>query len=1137
MPAFAGSLLPATTPFVSLDRIVLVLLLGALVVALSRDRLGPQRRHAVALASIGSALGLLVVHAVHLVLLDPVHRALRDVTTNLVRIGSLDANLGFFLDPAAAFLLFIPLLGVAFFLARTKFAKKNDAAGRRFEACVLLVAAGVSAAIMADGFVTLLFGWSLAIVATYLHVIRDNRLSAPVTTAGRVFAVQFAGIASLLVAFVFLFWSLGGSFFDDGYLPDYSPRFVAVHAHDRSLGAEEIVVPDDVPRGERDAAAVANRAKQHGTLTFKSHPGARIFIDAGDKSLARNEPFGIAPFVRKELPAGPHEVVIAPGGGAIVTGDGFEVAWIERLVVGNGEDVSIVPLGQASTFSEIADQLQLTDGEGKHFLCNALFNRKFAGSFAVVPLVVFLVVLGALFISVPVLLVSFLVPGKATPAWNLFRIVAVVLFLHPIMRLQEFVSFNYDVVLLALVLAAVVAAIVRARRPSLLLGSALLFVAVTFAFADDAFAEPRIVLRPERGDVVELDYAPDGETMIGRFVIRNDGASAARISGASLRGSVDAPRSPPFATVEIEGAKGNAVVLDAGKERRAVVRWRFGAARAREFFGHAFVETDAQSSPSLVPVHASRSRGLGPFGDRALSFIIGFPFVAAVLAGLLRALRRDTPRRLALSSGIVFGVNLAFVVMLAARLDPVFGRADGNDGVQFIERFVLIPSLRVEWFLGIDGVSLTLAVVMSVVAFFAALSSASLRDGAIRFHVLAPIVVASVLGVFVAQDIVVFCVCWFVGTIATCLLVRAAPFDGTGRAAVRLGIVSLAGMVFLGASAYWLVRHSDPTYGVDGRFLAHALAIPDLARVNWVNIHAPLFGMSGIKIVWTALFLAFGLRFVLLPDVFAESRGPASLLSMAAFVVTSVCGLLRFNVGVLPQGTKWAATTLMVLGVVMLVVSALWARAQSDTRRWVGFSLTAYAGLILVGIGSCTPQGIAAALHVTVALALVGGLWALLVNALGMRAGTFEMRQLGGLAEHAPRFAAFALVSAFVSMGLPGLAGFWGPFLAVTGALPRHPALALLTALGIVVLATVQMGVMGRMLFGTAPAMSNKGKSLEAFGVPFPDLRRDELLVALPIVVLLVVVGISPRTLFSLMDAVILDLHRLVDVAGATQVG
>jgi NADH-quinone oxidoreductase subunit M len=128
-----------------------------------------------------------------------------------------------------------------------------------------------------------------------------------------------------------------------------------------------------------------------------------------------------------------------------------------------------------------------------------------------------------------------------------------------------------------------------------------------------------------------------------------------------------------------------------------------------------------------------------------------------------------------------------------------------------------------------------------------------------------------------------------------------------------------------------------------------------------------------------------------------------------------------------------------------------------------------------------------------------------------------------------PFFAGLFLAGVFVLMGLPGLAGFWGPLLAIVGAFPRQPLLAMIAIASVILLGATHMRIAGRMLFGAVDEKSRKSK--------FPDLRRDELLVLIPLAVLVVGLGFSPRMLFSLLDTVILDLHRLVDAAGAMQVG
>jgi NADH-quinone oxidoreductase subunit M len=1127
MSAYAGSLVPVTTPYVSLDRIPLVLLLGALVVAFSRGRLEPRQRHSISLVSIGMALGLLAVHVVHLVMLEPARRALRDVTTNLVRIGSFDASFGFFLDPAAAFLLFLPLVGSAFFLAQTKFVKADPSGASRFQASVLLLCAGVSTSLLADGFIGLVVGLSLAIVAMYLLCVHDKLLHLPVVVSGRLFLLQSAGIACVLSGFVLLFWSLGGTWRHDGYLANYRARFVAVHAHDRLSGPEDVVVPDESRRGERDAALVARRAKERGSLTFTSHPGARVFIDAGDKDLARMEPFATSPFVRKDLSVGPHDVVIVPDGAAIVTGDGHEVAWIERLVIATGENVSLVAVGQTTTFSEIEDQLELVDEEGKHFLRNALFNNAIDGSFSVTSIFAFLLGFGALLLAAPVLIIPWLARTSSPSTWNVLRFSAVVLALYPLLRLRSIVEFHFGILAILFAAAAVLVAVVRMRKPSLLLGTAALVAASLFFVPNTAHAfkdrEERLTMRPERGDIVELDYAPDGETMVGAFVIRNISPKPVTLTGAGFIQNV-----PPFVTIEIEGAKGKPVVVESGKERRALIRWKYGAARAREFYGLAYAEPSDTRAERPVPVHAARSRDLGAWGDRALSIVLGFPLLASLLAIVLRLLRRDTPRVLAASSTFIFAVQLAFVAAISWRFDKSFGRADGNDGYQFIERFVLAPSHDIEYFLGLDGIALTLVITVSIAALLASLASMSLRDRAVWFHMVAPVFVSSVIGVFISLDLFLFCAFWFVGAFAATLLVAFRGTEAARRAAWQLGAVSFAGMLFLGGAAYWLFRHSDTTYLVDGRFVLSTLAIPDLARLNWANVGATLFDTRGIVVVWIALFVTFVLRLVTLGNVFAESNTPTNILVPAALIGTGIHGLLRLELGVMPQGTKWAAATVIALGLIMMIAFTLFTRFQTNRKDRVAHGATAYAGFVLVGLGSCTPQGIAAMVYVAVSLALAIALFAMLEQALDSRAITVENQRFGGLSQDMPLFAALFLVATFVLMGLPGLAGFWGPLLAVVGVFPRQPLLAIVVIAGIVFFGAVHMFFAGRILFGAAHE-----KRVD----PLTDLRRDEVWVIVPLVVFVVGLGLAPRTVFSLLDAVILDLHRLVDAAGALQVG
>mgnify|MGYP000741757056 CR=1 FL=1 len=1125
MSAYAGSLVPASSPYVALDRLPLVLLLGALIVAVAGPQLEPRRRQSFALASIGMALGLCGVHAVQLFQLEASRRGLRDVTTNLVRIGSFDANLGFALDPTTTALLFAALGSATFFLARTKFVKKNAGAGGPFQASVLLLAAGVSMALLADGFVGLLLGLSLSSMATFLLIVRDERLTNSAATAGRTFLFQTAGSAALLAAFVTLFWSLGGAWHEDGYLGDFRARFVAVYARQHVPSAEDVVTPGEAPRGERDASVIAQRAKERGSLTFTSHPGTRVFVDVGDKRLDDVEPFATTPFVRKDLSTGAHEVVIVPGGSAIVAGDGHEVGWIERLVVHTGEDVAIVAVGQTTTFAEIDDQLELVDDEGKHFLRNALFNRTLWGSMGVVPLVVFLATLGVFLLAAPVIGVPWTGGLSSTPAWHVARLAAVLLAVIPLLRLHALVVFHLDVVAGVIVAGALFMALVRSRRPAWILGVAAMTLVMLHGTAlaqDEKNDEGHLVLRPEFGNVLELDYAPDGETMHGAFVIRNDGAKPVQVTGARLRGNEAVRHSPPQVTFELEGSKGDAVLIDPGKQRRVVMRWRYGASRAREFFGHVFVEANAASSPAVLPVHASRPRDLGPFGDRALSFLVGFPLVGALFVLVLRFLRRDTPRLLAGANGLVFGIHVAFVLAICLRFDERLARVDGNEGLQWIERSVFLSKWGVEWYLAVDGIALIFVLLTSIAAFMSVVTSWSATNRNLGFHASMPILISSLMGIFLAQDLFVLCFFWFVGIGVLAIWLLRSDDSAERRIAAGFVAIALAGGVFLGASAYWLHEHSDPSYLVNGQAVLHSWSLPELARVNWVHGHS---SPTGFILVWSAILIGFVARIATLGSVFTRAEGPAKMILPVVWASPAFYGLLRLNLGVMPVGLQWAAITVVVMGLALVLVFGLLARSATNLRIGLGHLATAHAGFALVGLGSRTPQGIAAMVHIAASLTLGVGLLGLAINAFEARRPSSAMTQCFGLSRQDPLLASLFVLGIFVLMGLPGLAGLWGPILSLAGIFPRAPFLALLAVVALVFLGAMCFRFVTRM-FEKAPEKS------------IPTLfSRNEWAVITLLVVFAAGLGFSPRTLFTILDAVILDLHRLLDAPGALQVG
>ncbi|MDI1451406.1 NADH-quinone oxidoreductase subunit M [Polyangium sp. 6x1] len=1269
MPAYAGPLTPVEAPLVPLGLVPLASLLAAIVVALFGARMGRSRATHLGLGATLLALGIALADTARLASLEPARRALFDVAFRLVRIGSLDANASFVLDPLGAGFLVTALLVVA--IAHV-FARKlidDDRAAIRFAATASLFASGLSLVALAADAIVWLFGWAATVLAAGLFV-GQGKSSQPSASAGmRAGVTASLGGAAIVSGLVFLFWGLGGAWLDEGrFLADFRARFVPVYAEGH-LPAEATIAEDvERPRGERDVKIVAERADKRGYLTFTSHPGARVYVGISDRAqLAQNPtPFAVAPFVRREIAAGPHSIVIAPGGGATVTGDGLEVAWIEGLIVPEGEEVRIAPLGPTVAFREIHDQLVLRDAEGRQSVARSLLGKLGAGSMGLVTLACLLLFLGAAATSAtfpftgwltsaapslsppalalvlglalapgPLLLVRLsdlftLSPTAASVVTVVAAFSAVLAALraaleprHP-QRLAHgtvaavslaFVAIGLDEPAFAVVLLAL-HALVRAATclrmtergekgpvktlsfpgarvllegPGPKIGEALfeaantiargasklvsaiddlvlglparlferlfsLFVALVILFvAAPAFAdEPagRAVLRPEfGGDHVELSLSPDGEHMTGAFLLRNEGPGPLEISRVDVRSSATDPRLPPGITVNVEGPRASTRIAP-GQERRVTVRWRYEAARARELYGQVIVESSSRAAgdggepgrPLAMAIRAERPLGLGFLGRTPLSVVVFFPLLGTLLALLLRVTRRDTARALAVTSALVHGTLLVFVVWLCVRFDRAFSRADGNDGFQLIERARLLPSLGVEYFLGVDGLSLALVAAAVLLALIASIASATLRDRAASYHALAGLFLTASLGVLVSLDLFLFCAFWLLGLVPTSLLVALRGGPGPRRAASRVLVSSLIGAALLCFASYFLWQNADPTYLATGESVRRAAAIPELARVAWVEKGLVIGGFSAVKVLWTALFVAFALRMSAFPlpgylaDLHAEADAPTSVLLSGALLSTGVYGLLRLNVGVLPDGMRWAATTISILGAAGILVSALAAIAQNDLKRFLARIASAHAGLALLGMGSLTPQGFEASVIVAATHGVILGLLFVLVSVLESRVQTRDLGRFGGLSREMPLFAALFGLGMLASAGLPLLAGFWGPLLALWGAFARERAMGAFGAIGLVVLAAVHIFAMGHLLFGESREEWQTSKYLEPFGGKFPALNGRELAAVLPLAIGLVLLGVAPRPLLGMVDQACLGLHRLVDRPGPLQI-
>lgn len=474
---------------------------------------------------------------------------------------------------------------------------------------------------------------------------------------------------------------------------------------------------------------------------------------------------------------------------------------------------------------------------------------------------------------------------------------------------------------------------------------------------------------------------------------------------------------------------------------------------------------------------------------------------ALPLAGCLALLAapREWARRRARHVGLaVTAVTLADAVALASSPGP---------GVDL----AWVPAIGLRFHLGVDGISLPLVLLTALLTTLCAtylLRPGSRLDRPRAFVALLLLLEVGMLGTFVALDLLLFFVAFEIVLVPMYAMI--AGWGGTNRRrAARQFIlytlvgsgVMLVGLLLVGVSAGTLDVVALAERGGAG-----------LGRTVQVVAFLAIAGGLAVKIPMWPLHSW-------LPDAHTAAPTVGSVLLAGVLLKMGTYGLVRIAIPVLPEGAAVFAPVLGVLGVVGIVYAALACLAQRDLKRLVAFSSVGHMGFVLLGIATLTPVGINAALFANIAHGVITGLLFFLVGGIAERYGSTDMDRLGGgLLATAPRLGALVVFGAIASLGLPGLAGFWGEGLAVLAAFRPAPGLpgglyvglAVVAGAGMVLTAAYLLVMLRRVVYG-APRSP----------VPMPDVTRAELVAWTPLVAAVLVAGLWPAAVLGVTDGAV----------------
>jgi NADH-quinone oxidoreductase subunit M len=635
-----------------------------------------------------------------------------------------------------------------------------------------------------------------------------------------------------------------------------------------------------------------------------------------------------------------------------------------------------------------------------------------------------------------------------------------------------------------------------------------------------------------RGPQRVLELLPGGNGMEASFFVENAGPKPLAIRARALTSDED-PRLPGGLTVTLE-TRAAAPRIDPGGAQRVQVRWAPG--KMRELYGHVVIEAEGKEE-LRVGLHGEASAGpLAAFTRHLLSILLILPLLGALCVLGLHLLGRKNDRLLDRFVVAVLGTELAIAVFASGRFDPSVGRADGNEGAQLIERALLSSRPALTYSVGLDGASLSVLLGVLVIAFASALASRSVELRRKAFFGSMLVLVAGAVGVLAAQDLALLVLGWSLlaaglwGVVQASLTSRLVP--------AAFGAWLAGGVLLLAVSAYALASRAGTVLLPDGTQTYGSFSFLDVVRAE-LTTSSPFLGGPAAAVVLVLTVLAMAPFVALFPaggwlDDALDDLPPAGA-ALVVGIVPAVAGytLVRIDVMLISEGTRWAATTLSILGATAALVSAAKLLSERRLRRIAGSLSGIHAGLVLLGIGTLTVQGIEGALVQCVVQALGTGALAYVASLVAARCSS---ETIGGLAEDAPFLSAALACSLASSACIPGLFGFWGAFLSLAGAIPLAPFAAALLVIALVTTAVASTRVVLSAVGGQVPDVVRKSSALEPFGGKVPDLFRHERTITAALCALLLILGVWPRPVLRLVDHAALDLAAFVNPPGVAQV-
>ncbi|RUM65555.1 MAG: NADH-quinone oxidoreductase subunit M [Sulfurospirillum sp.] len=484
--------------------------------------------------------------------------------------------------------------------------------------------------------------------------------------------------------------------------------------------------------------------------------------------------------------------------------------------------------------------------------------------------------------------------------------------------------------------------------------------------------------------------------------------------------------------------------------------------------------------------------------ESLLTLVIFFPAIAGIFGFMIEA-----------KAIKAYGIAVtAIEFLLSLLLWMMFDSS--NPGYQFVEHIPIIEQFGINYYLGIDGISLFL-ILLSTFMTMISVIGLTVKDDLKNMIITILFLEMTMVGVFSALDVILFYIFWELSLVPMLYIIGAWGAKLRIYAAVKFFLYTFAGsLLMLVGILYMAYLHHEIT----GTW---SFAIPDWQAMP-IDFSTQLW-------LFAAFFFGFAIKVPMVPFhtwlPYAHGQAPTvgSVILAAVLLKMGTYGFVRFSLPMFPDASVYFITPVAILAIIMVIYTAMIAFAQEDMKQVIAYSSISHMGIIVLGTFAMNSEGITGSLFLMLSHGIVSGALFMLVGVIYDRTHTKMMDRFGGLASVMPKYATIFGIMLMASVGLPLTIGFVGEFLSLLGFFQVSPVMTAFAGTGIILGAVYMLRLYKKSFFG--PITNPENKNLK-------DLTAQELTALVPLVILVVWLGVYPKPVLDPIDASV--KHMIVNM-------